>query len=72
MKAANLSSSKRLQRVATLLSDGNEHATLDIMSGANVCAGSAIVSELRQNGHQIGCERRGDLWFYRMAPIMQN
>lgn len=67
MKAANLSSSKRLQRVARLLSDGNEHTTLDIMRRAKVCAVSAIVSELRQNGRQIGYQRRGDRWFYRMA-----
>lgn len=66
MKSASMKS-KRLQRVKKFLSDGNEHTTLEIMNGAQVCALSAIVSELRTHGHTIDCKRRGDRWFYRMA-----
>lgn len=68
MKAASMDS-KRLQRVAKYLSDGQEHTTLDIVSGAQVCAVNSIIAELRANGHEIKCQRRGDRWFYRMQKI---
>jgi len=67
MNAARISKSPRLQRVARLLSSGGEHTTLDIASKAQVCAVSAAVAELRDQGFTISCQRRGDLWYYRMA-----
>lgn len=66
MNAANAESSDRLARVADLLAQGGEFSTLDIIKKANVCAVNSIVSELRQNGYDISCERRGEKWFYRM------
>ena len=66
MKAASLERSDRLSRVHELLLQGGEFSTLDIIKQANVCAVNSIVSELRQNGYDISCERRGEKWFYRM------
>lgn len=66
MNYANIESSDRLQRVAQVLAQGGEFSTLDIIKKANVCAVNSIVSELRQNGYDISCERRGEKWFYRM------
>ena len=45
---------------------GGEYTTLDIVTGAQVCAVNSIVSELRSNGYDIKCQRRGDKWFYRL------
>jgi hypothetical protein len=68
MNAAKLSKSDRLSRVATLLRKARKPlSTMDIISKANVCAVSAIVSELRQNGMAIDCNRVGDVWYYRMV-----
>jgi predicted transcriptional regulator len=66
MNAANLTKSDRLQRVFKLLSGGGEYTTLEIIQKAGVCAVNSIISELRQNGYQIDCQRRNDKWFYRM------
>ena len=66
MNAANAESSDRLARVADLLAQGGEFSTLDIIKKANVCAVNSIVSELRQNGYEIHCERRGERWFYKL------
>jgi predicted transcriptional regulator len=66
MNAANLTKSDRLQRVFKLLSGGGEFTTLEIIQKAGVCAVNSIISELRQNGYQIDCQRRNDKWFYRM------
>lgn len=65
MNSARLSTSVRLQRVDRLLADGKERTTLEIMQGAKVCAVSACVAELREQGRVIHCQRRGDLWYYR-------
>lgn len=67
MKSAKLNSSQRLQRVLTVLSDGQEHSTLDIIGQAQVCAVSAIISELRANGVDIVCRRMGDRWLYKIG-----
>ena len=67
MNAANLTKSDRLQRVLKLLSGGGEFTTLEIIQRAGVCAVNSIISELRQNGYQIDCQRRNDKWFYRMT-----
>lgn len=66
MNAANIESSDRLARVADLLAQGGEFSTLDIIKKANVCAVNSIISELRQNGYEIHCERRGERWFYKL------
>lgn len=65
MHSAHLSKSERLQRVAELLGDGRPRTTLDIIKGANVCAVSAVVSELRTQGLIITCQRVGDVWWYQ-------
>ncbi|CAB4141366.1 Helix-turn-helix domain containing protein [uncultured Caudovirales phage] len=67
MNAANIEKSDRLQRVLTLLKRGGEYTTLEIIQKAGVCAVNSIISELRQNGYQINCQRRADKWFYRMT-----
>jgi hypothetical protein len=70
MHAASIDKSDRLARVYKLLSQGGEFSTLDIVTGAQVCAVNSIVSELRQNGFDIDCKRRGDKWFYRLKKIV--
>ena len=67
MNAAKLEKSTRLQRVCRLLADGQEYSTLDIVKRASVCAVNSIIAELRQNGLEIECSRRGSVWYYRMA-----
>ncbi|ALO46607.1 hypothetical protein [Pseudohongiella spirulinae] len=71
MRAAKVDNSERLQRVLKLLKDGREHSTLDIIQAGNVCAVNSIISELRANGYQISCSRRGDAWYYRMDTDKQ-
>lgn len=66
MNAAKLETSQRLKRVLSVLSDGAEHSTLDIVCQAQVCAVNSIVAELRHNGVSIACQRRGDYWYYRL------
>lgn len=66
MNAASIQRSNRLARVYKLLSLGGEYTTLDIVTGAQVCAVNSIISELRTNGYDIKCQRRGDKWFYRL------
>lgn len=64
---AKLSGSPRLQRVRDFLLDGREHSTMDIIAGARVANVSATISELRFNGISVDCERRGDVWWYKMG-----
>jgi hypothetical protein len=66
MNAATLEKSDRLQRVYKLLQQGGEYTTLDIIQRASVCAVNSIISELRQHGYQITCQRRANKWFYRL------
>lgn len=66
MNYANIENSDRLARVADLLEQGGEFTTLDIIKKANVCAVNSIISELRQNGYDITCQRRGEKWFYKL------
>jgi hypothetical protein len=66
MNAAKLSKSVRLQRVHDVLKDRREHSTMEIIQVANVCAVNSIIAELRANGKNITCQRRGDVWFYRL------
>jgi len=71
MNAASIENSDRLNRVLELLSQGGEFTTLDIIKQANVCAVNSIISELRQNGFDIDCQRRGDKWFYKLEKVAQ-
>jgi hypothetical protein len=70
MHAANIEKSERLGRVLDLLSKGGDYSTLDIIRQANVCAVNSIVAELRQNGFEINCQRRGEKWFYCLNKIL--
>lgn len=67
MRSANLATSQRLQRVLSVLQDGQQHSTMDISRRANVCAVNSCIAELRDNGIEIesGCEKR--VWWYRLA-----
>lgn len=69
MHAADLAHSPRLQRVADLLTDGQEHSTMEIIHAAQVCAVNSIVAELRANGLEIVCRRVGDIWYYRQVEM---
>ena len=71
MKAAKMNS-PRLIRTLSLLDRGGEYSTLDIVMGANVMAVSAVISELRQNGVEIECNRRGNAWYYKKAKTLCN
>ena len=66
MNAAKLDKSDRLQRVFKLLRKGGEFTTLDVVMKARVCAVNSVMAELRQNGYNVSCQRRGDKWFYRL------
>ena len=76
MHAANVSTSPRLQRVLGFLSDGGEHSTLEIITGAQVCAVNSCVAELRDNGYDITCRQadggsRGErVWLYQLQSQM--
>ncbi len=72
MHAARLHRSPRLKRVHGLLGDGAERSTLEIITGARVCAVNACIAELRANGAEIACRQtvsaRGErIWLYRMV-----
>lgn len=54
---AKLENSPRLQRLLTLLQDGQRHSTMDIITKAKICAVNTAVSELRRNGYVIGQEQ---------------
>lgn len=76
MKAANLKTSHRLQRVMSTLMRGGEWSTLELGATAQVQAVNSAVSELRhpKNGAQIDCRQGKDpkgnrCWYYRLiAP----
>lgn len=67
MNHASLQYSARLQRVVAYLADGKEHSTLEIAQGARVCAVSAAVSELRENGIAVTCRREKGVYFYKLG-----
>jgi hypothetical protein len=70
MHSANLSKSDRLHRVLKLLMDGQKHTTRDIIRKAKVCAVNSIISEIRDNGFKVMCERKADKWFYWLAEVI--
>lgn len=67
MNAARLHKSQRLQRVDSLLSDGREYSTMQIIEAACVCAVNSVIAELRAhpNNRQITCRRVKDIWLYK-------
>lgn len=67
MNSAKADQSKRLQRVLKVLSDTKPHTTREIIRKASVCAVNSIISELRDNGYKIECQRTGSKWFYWIA-----
>lgn len=66
MNSARLAHSQRLDKVFRVLLDGNPHTTMDLIRRANVCAVNSIISELRDNGIKITCQRTGRLWYYQL------
>lgn len=69
MHSADIEKSDRLQRVDKMLMSGEEYSTRDIVFGAHVCAVNTIISELRDNGRDITCQRRGRYWYYQMRGV---
>lgn len=67
MHCASLSTSRRLQRVLAVLSDCQEHSTMEIVNRASVCAVNSIVAELRANGIAIACRRDRGIFYYRLG-----
>ena len=67
MHAATVDRSNRLKRLWGVLRDRKSHSTRDLMRKAHICAVSACVSELRQNGLDIACQRKGGTWYYRLC-----
>jgi len=69
MHSAKLNKSLRLQRVLKVLLDGNKHTTRDIIRKAHVCAVNSIISEIRDNGFKVMCERKANKWFYWLPEV---
>lgn len=55
---AKIENSPRLQRTLKFLSDGLSHTTREIIIGADICAVSTVIHELRLNGKVIECRAR--------------
>lgn len=69
MNAAQLSS-PRLQRTLRVLRAAKRPlSTMQIIAKARVCAVNSIAAELRFHGIPVICQRRGDVWFYRLGEL---
>jgi hypothetical protein len=66
MHSANLDTSKRLQAVYEALEGGKERSTMELIWLSGRVAINSIVSELRDNGIDISCQRRGKAWYYTL------
>jgi len=67
MNSAKLERSVRLNRVLSVLKKASRPlSTMDIVDRANVCAVNSIISELRDNGIRIKCQRSGNVWLYQL------
>jgi len=66
MHAARLEHSPRLQRVLAVLQEarGTKLSTRDIIERAQVCAVNSCIDELRENGHDVRCQRGRSVWLY--------
>lgn len=69
MHHANIESSDRLRRVLGVLERRGKRgaSSMDLVMMARVVAPGTCVSELRHQGYDIGCQRKGDVWTYRLA-----
>ena len=72
---ASLATSGRLQRLLVYLTGKDWVSTMDIVSGAGICAVNSAVSELRRNGIRVDCqmmhysETGARVYKYRLAEI---
>lgn len=67
MNAAKVEKSYRLQRVLDALRSHPEGiSSMTLIRVAQVVAPGTAVSELRHQGHNIVCTRKGNLWEYRL------
>jgi len=71
MHFARLKNSPRLKRVLAVLESGGWLSTRQIMNRAQVCAVNSCISELRENGCRISCERKGNYWWYKLDTKMK-
>ena len=67
MNAATVERSNRLKRLWAVLRDRKPHSTRDLVRRAHICAVNSAISELRCNGLNIACQRKGGTWFYRLS-----
>lgn len=74
IRAANLETSPRLQRVKAVLNDGQWHGTREIVLAADVCAVNTIMDELRAKPNELAiatrCVGRGR-YEYKLLPMGQ-
>ena len=61
---ARLESSARLQRTLAVLKRGGCFTTRQLMHEADICAVNTAVDELRENGFDVQCARKGNTWKY--------
>ena len=54
-------------RILAVLADGREHEMRDIHREAGFCRLNSRISELRNRGYVIECQREGGLYFYRLV-----
>ena len=71
MHYARLEHSPRLQRLLAVLRQGGWYSTRDLVKQAEVMAINSAADELRANGFNVECERRGQYWYYRLAQPVQ-
>lgn len=71
MHAAKLEHSPRLQRLLSVLRQGRWYSTRELVKLAEVMAINSAADELRANGFNVECERRGQYWYYRLAQPVQ-
>lgn len=69
MNYARYETSDRLQRTLEFLLDGQPHTTRDIANGADICAVSAAVDELRENGFDVPCIKKCRPAIYQIPNI---
>ena len=65
--AADLRTSKRLQRAYFFLFDGQWHTTREIQNGADICNPNTAKAELIDNGCEVECAQNGRYFYYRMT-----
>lgn len=63
-----------MQRVLSVLLDGQPHTTRQIIREAHVCAVNSIISELRANGLHIQCKaiKKGRFTYQLFIGVRDN